>query len=522
MSDHQQQRDNLEQRRTAAKAMGGVEKIQRQHGKGKLTVRERVDLLLDPGSFQEYGLLANHVGHQPGDPITPADAIVTGIGRIDGRPVCLCAEDATVMGGSVDEINGAKRVRMIELANRERIPFILLLDGAGFRAQAMLHSVEGAPAMGHTLMFARQSGTAPTMALVMGPCAGEPALEAAMMEYVIMVKDTGMLAAGGPPVVKASTGVEVSKEELGGASVHAEITGMIDNVANDDYDAIEKAKAVLSYLPTNAWSYPPSKSTTGHASTTAKAGAENSIATILPEHSRSPYNMHHIIDCVVDEASFFETKADYGQALITGFARMNGHPIGLMANQPTVRAGALSGAEGQKARKFIDYCSAYHLPIVSLTDTPGVMTGPAAEREGSLKYGLAAAYALAWANVPVFSVILRKAFGFGGALMAGSSGPQTVALAWPTADFSSLPPDSAIESAHAKELAEADDREALYADLMKRYQAFGGPYPAAGILNIDDVIAPEETRTRLIQALELSMARRSEAPSPTQRQGVMP
>ena len=512
----------LQQRRTAAKAMGGAEKIERQHNKGKLTARERVDHLLDPGSFQEYGLLASHDGHRPGDAITPADAIVTGIGRIDGRPVCVCAEDATVKGGSVDEINSDKRVRMIRLASRERIPFIVLLDGAGFRAQAMLHSTEGAPLIGHTVEFARQSGTAPTLALVMGPCAGEPALEAAMMEYVIMVKGTGMLAAGGPPVVKASTGIEVSKEELGGTSVHADITGMVDNVARDDADAIAMAKRLLSYLPTNAWAYPPSLIAGTHSKNTAKPDAKNLIAAVLPKNPRSPYDIKDIISCVVDNTSFFETKARYGQALITGFARLNGHPVGLLANQPTVRAGALSGAEGQKARKFIDYCNAYHLPLISLVDTPGVMTGPDAERQGSLKYGLAAAYALAWANVPVFSVILRKAFGFGGALMAGSKGPQTVALAWPSADFSSLPPDSAIESAHAKELDAAEDREALYAELMKKYQTFGGPYPAAAVMNIDDVIAPEETRERLIQALELSLARRTEAASPAWRQGVMP
>jgi len=406
---------------------------------------------------------------------------------------------------------------MVDLATRERIPLICMLDGAGFRAQSMLDAVEGSPSIGHTLAFAKQSGSAPTIGLIMGACAGEPALNAALLEYAIMVKGTGMIAAGGPPVVKASTGVDVTKEELGGVSVHAAITGMIDNVVESDEEAITTVKKLLSYLPTNAWAYPPSS--TGRK---AKEGAKVLISKILPEHPRKPYNMQDVIDCVVDDKSFLETKAAYGQALITGFARLNGHPVGIIANQPSVRAGAISGAEAQKARKFIDYCGAYHLPIISLADTPGVMTGPVAEREGSLKYGLGAAYALAWANVPVFSVVLRKAFGFGGALMAGSAGPQTVALAWPTADFSSLPPNSAIESAHKKELDAAEDREALYAELMKQYQTFGGPYPAAAIMNIDDVIAPEETRERLIQALETTMARRTQAPEPNLRAGVMP
>ena len=508
---------DLHQRRQAALQMGGPEKIARHHQRGKLTARERVELLLDPGTFQEYGQLATHQNQKAGEPTTPADALVTGFGCIHGRPVCLYAEDATLFGGSLSEVNFTKRKRMIALATRERVPLILLLDGAGFRAQSMLDVVEGAPSIGHTLALAQASGNAPTVGVVMGACAGESALNAALAEYAIMVKGTGMIAAGGPPVVKASTGVEVTKEELGGASVHAEITGMIDNVVEDDAGAITAVKKLLSYLPTNAWAYPPSTTPRN-----AKTGAAVMIEKILPEHPRKPYDMHDVIDCIVDEGSFFETKETFGKALVTGFARLNGHPIGVMGNQPLVNAGALSAAEAQKARKFIDYCNAYHVPLVSLTDTPGVMTGPVSEREGSLKYGLGAAYALAWADIPVFSVILRKAFGFGGALMAGSAGPQTVALAWPTADFSSLPPNSAIEAAHKKELEAAEDPDALYADLMAQYQTFGGPYPAAGVLNIDDVVAPSETRARLIQALETTMARRSEAPGPVLRAGVMP
>lgn len=517
MTNMKEQIEALKRRRYAATAMGGEEKIQRQHDKGKLTARERVNLLLDPGSFQEYGLLASHAGQKPNEKITPADGLVAGIGLIDGRPVCVFAEDATVFGGSVGEINGQKRMRMVNLASRERVPLIVLLDGVGFRAQSMLDAVEGAPAIGHILGFARLSGSAPTLALVMGPCAGEPALEAALMEHLIMVKGTGMVAAGGPPVVKASTGQEVTKEELGGISVHGKITGMVDNSVHNDYEAIDVARRYLSYLPTNAWSYPPTVE-----SRDARPGAEKKIISILPESSRRAYDMHDVIDCVVDEDSFFETKPDYGTALITGYARLNGHSIGIIANQPCVRAGALSGPEGQKARKFIDLCGAYHLPIISLTDTPGVMTGPEAERQGSLKYGLAAAHSLAWANTPLFSVILRKAFGFGGGLMAGSFGPQTVALAWPSVDFASLPSDSAIAAAHAKELEQADDPQALREQLMQQYAAFSGPYPAAGIMNIDDVIDPRETRPRLIQALELSMARRTEAVSPNLRHGVMP
>ncbi len=517
MTTMQEHIEELERRRREALEMGGPEKIARQHSRGKLTARERVALLVDPGSFHEYGMLASHHGQKPNEKPTPADGLVMGVGRIHGRPVALFAEDATLFGGACGEVNGIKRMRILDVARKEKIPLICLLDGAGFRVQSMAHGSEGSPAIGHTLRFGRHSGTAPTVAVVLGACAGEPALEAAIMEYLIMVKGTGMLAAGGPPVVKASTGLDISKEDLGGVSIHASGTGMVDNVARDDAEALALTRKYLSYLPTSAWNYPPSVEPKD-----AKPGSAEKIDTILPESLRNGYDMFEVIECIVDEGSFFETKAEYGQALITGFARLNGHSIGIIASQPLVRAGALSGPEGQKARKFIDLCNAYHVPLVSLTDTPGVMTGPDAEKEGSLKYGLAAAHSLAWADVPIFSVILRKAFGFGGSLMAGSFGEQTVAMVWPTVDFSSLPADSAVEAAHAKELEEAEDREALYAQLIEQYSAFGGPYPAAATNNIDEIIAPHETRTRLIQALELSLSRRQEAAKPTVKYGVMP
>lgn len=408
LKGHVSRIDDLQQRRKVAKAQGGEEKITRQHQRGKLTARERIDLLLDPDSFQEYGLLATHHNQKPGESITPADALVAGVGNIHGRPVALFAEDATVYGGSIGEVNAIKRNRIVELATREKIPLVCLLDGAGFRAQSMLDAVEGSPSIGHTLAFAKQSGSAPTIGMIMGPCAGEPALNAALLEYAIMVKGTGMIAAGGPPVVKASTGLDISKEELGGTSIHADITGMIDNVVENDEEAIITLKRLLSYLPTNAWSYPPSSKPKS-----AKIGASYSITQILPDNPKSPYDIKAVIDCIVDEGSFFETKAMFGKSLITGFARLKGHPVGLIANQPKVFAGALNAAAAQKARKFIDYCSAYHIPIISLADTPGVMTGPASEKEGSLKFGLGAAYALAWADVPWFSVVLRKALSCG-------------------------------------------------------------------------------------------------------------
>ena len=517
MSKLEDQVRDLQARRDAARAMGGEQRIARQHGKGKLTVRERIEALLDAGSFQEYGLLATHYGQKPGDAVTPADGVVAGTGRIDGRPLALFGEDNTVFGGSTSYVNFDKRLRMQEISGRERIPFVGLFDGAGARADLLGARPEGAPIFEHTLGWARLSGSVPTVSLVMGPCAGQSALDAGQMDHVIMVRETGMLAAGGPPVVKTAIGLDVSKEDLGGATVHAEITGMVDRVADDDLHAIRLARDYLAYFPVSAWDYPASVEPSE-----PRAGVETGLSGLIPESLRRPYDMQAVIDCIVDADSFYAIKPSYGSALITGLARLNGHSVGVIANQPMVRAGALSGPEGQKARKFFDICGAFHVPIVSLTDTPGVMTGPSAEREGSLRYGLSAAYALAHADVPFFSVILRKAFGFGGALMAGHKAGQTLALAWPTADFASMPPNAAIAAAHQEELDSAGDRDALFEELLERYSEYAGPYPAAGIFNIDDVITPDETRPRLIQALETSMSRRVAPASLTRRHGIMP
>jgi acetyl-CoA carboxylase carboxyltransferase component len=517
MSTMKQRVEELEARRELAFVMGGEERIARRRQSGYLTARERISLLLDNDSFHEVGVLATHLGQRPDDPITPADGLVAGFGEIDGRVVAVYAEDATVRGGSTGDINLRKRCRMIDLAMSERIPMVLLLDGAGFRAQEMLERPEGAPLASHLLKLARHSGTAPVVAVVLGPCAGEPALEVALAQYAIMVEGQSMVAAGGPPVVKAAIGVDVSKEELGGAAVHVRISGMIDAAAPDEASAIATARHYLSYLPTNAWSYPPVRE-----AVEPPADSEQNLLDMLPPSNRSAYDMHRVINCIVDSDSWFPIKPDYGKAMITGFARLHGEVVGVLANQPAVRAGAIGAQEADKARKFIDICSAYHVPIVSLVDTPGVMTGPAAEREGSLKHGLAAMYAMAWAQVPVFAVIIRKAFGFGGALMGGYEGGQTLRVAWPTVDFSSLPPESAVQSAHARELEAADDPDALKAELLQRYAMYAGAYPAAGTLNVDDVIDPRETRQRLVLALSLALNRHNEAAAPTRRSGVMP
>ena len=509
--------EKLEWYRKQGLAMGGPERLKKQHDRGKMNVRERVGYLCDSGTFQEYGLLASHYAPRVGEGLTPADGLVTGFGLVEGRHVCIIAEDFTVAGGSVDPTNMMKRLRLIKLAQKERTPLIFLFDGSGARAQMLGRMAEGLPLVAQFVAMARTSGVSPMVGVIMGACAGEPALEAALTEFSIMVKGTGMLAAGGPPVVEASLGLKIGKEELGGVDIHCRDSGTISNPAEDDRDALDMVKRYLSYLPGSAYEYPPFREPRDNPDR-----KDEELLNILPDSLKSPYDMKRIIDCVVDRSSFFEILPLFAPMMITGLARLNGHTIGIVANQPKVFAGAITAKAGQKYRHFIDLCNAYHVPLVFLVDTPGVMTGPESEREGSLKFGLAVAHSLAWADVPKFTVVIRKAFGYGGSAMCGYLGGQTLTLAWPSVDFASLPVDSAILAGHGAELAAADDPEALYKRLEEEYRLFSGVYPAAAAFNIDDVIDPRETRPRLIQALELAVNRRSEPAGPAMRHGVMP
>jgi acetyl-CoA carboxylase carboxyltransferase component len=497
--------------------MGGPEKIARQHEQGKLTARERIDLLLDPGTFEEYGLLATHQSHRPQmkNRSTPADGVITGFGRIEGRPAGVVAEDFTVLGGSEGLTHFSKKVRMVEIATQERVPLVWLLDGSGARAEEFIG--EGLPAVFHHIKIARMSGIAPQVGLVMGPCAGDSSLVGSLLEFIIMVRGTGMMAAGGPPVVIRATSEEVTKEQLGGVAVHCVESGVADNPAEGDREAIAMAKRYLSYLPSSAYEYPPSI-----PSDDDPGRRDEALLDVLPANPKRPYDMKRIIAAVVDRGSFFEIKPLYAPMMITGMARLNGHPVGVVANQPAVHAGAITAKAAQKQRHFIDLCAAYHVPLLFLVDVPGVMTGPQSEREGALRYGLAVAHSLAWADVPKITVVIRKAFGFGGCAMCGYGAKQTLTVAWPTADFGSIPADSGVLAAYGSQLAGAKDPEALRKELEETYREFCGAYPAAGTLNVDDVIDPRETRPRVIRALELALHRRSAPPGPVMRHGVMP
>jgi len=508
---------SLAERKAKALEMGGPEKVAKQHKRGKLTARERIDLLIDPGTFQEYGLLATHQSHrmEMAERITPADGVITGFGYINGRSAGVVAEDFTVLGGSVGMTHAMKKVRMVEIATREKVPLVWLLDGAGARAEEFIG--EGLPAVFHHLKIARLSGIAPQVGLVVGPCAGDSSLVGSLLEFIIMVKGHSMMAAGGPPVVFSATGEQVSKEDLGGPDIHCKISGVGDNIADSDEAAINMAKQYLSYLPTNAWQYPPYQETDDDPER-----MEEELLHILPDNPKRPYDMKRVINAVVDKGSFFEIKPDFAAMMITGFARMDGYPVGIVANQPMINAGAITAKAGQKERHFIDLCSVYHLPLIFLVDVPGVMTGSQSEKEGALRFGLSVAHSLAWADVPKITVVTRKAFGFGGSAMCGYGAKQVLTLAWPTVDFGSLPVDGGVLAGHAAELKKAKDPEALKRQLEEAYQQYCGPYPAAGTFNIDDVIDPRETRPRIVRALRLALSRQVIPPQPVPKYGVMP
>lgn len=504
----------LAERRERALAMGGEQRLARQHALGKLDVRTRVARLMDPGSFQEYGQLTSHVSQaaQQTAEVTPADGVVSGIGKIDGRFAAVIGEDFTVKGGSHGVINARKKLHILQMAKRERIPLVWLLDGAGARGQELMN--DGLPDVTHFLELARMSGTAPQVSVVLGPCAGDAALVGAATEFIVMRAGTGMMAAGGPPVVKAATGVEVTKEALGGIEIHAVHSGIVDRVAQTDEEAIELARRFLSYLPGNAWSYPPQVA--------ARDAEPIDLNTVMPSAPRRPFDVKKVIRGIVDADSFFEIKPDHARMLVTGLARVDGHPVGLIANQSMVYAGALTAAAARKARRFIDLCSAYHLPLITLQDVPGVMTGPQAEKEGTLREGLAVTYALAWADVPLVTVILRKAFGFGACAMGGWGGEQSLVVAWPTADFASLPVSGGVAAAFKDEIQRADDPVAKQREIEAQFKDGTDPFNAAARFTVHDVIEPNETRGRIQRALELSRSRRSQQPGPTARYGVMP
>ncbi|OYD68025.1 acetyl-CoA carboxylase carboxyltransferase component [Rhodococcus sp. OK302] len=491
----------LDERRVAARAMGGPDKLLRYRRFGRVDSRERIAKLLDHGTFQEIGILG-------GDTSIPSDGFVAGSGLVDGRPVLVGSEDFTVAGGSIGTAAATKRARIAELAKRERAPLIMLLEGAGHRATNALHPHRPAP--NDLQAMAELSGLVPTVSIVCGPSAGHGALAAPMSDFVVMIEGHGALFTAGPPLVEASLGEKVTKEDLGGPHVHAVQSGVADNVAADIDSALAMARRYLSYFPSNAWSR------TEHSDTEAPIAAPRSLETlldILPPNPRIPYDMRDVLSVMVDDGSLFELQPHHGSSVITALARMGGRAVAVVANQPLVLAGALDVAAAEKATRFIEMTGAFHLPLIFLADNPGVLAGSKSERDGILRASARMFAAQHRSTVPKMHVTVRKAFGFGGSVMGQNAfDHQTISLSFPGGMLGGIP------AAVGGRTAKADER--TQRALIENEAA--GPWRLASSVTYDDVIDPRELRNALLGALRLSAGRDSEPASPVMRTGYLP
>jgi len=508
--------DDLRRRAETVLGMGGEERIRRQHEAGKLTARERLDLLLDPGSFVELDRFVTHRGREFGlDKIeAPADGVVTGHGTIDGRPVAVFSQDFTVLGGSLGEGHAEKIVKIMDLALSSGIPVIGLNDSGGARIQ------EGVTALGgYAEIFFRNvmtSGVVPQISVIMGPCAGGAVYSPAMTDFIIMVRGTSYMYVTGPQVVKAVTREDVSHEELGGADVHAAKSGVAHFVAEDDEDALGLVRRLLAYLPQNNVDDPPRSEPTDDP-----ARMDDALNPLVPEEPTKPYDMHEVIHRIVDHGEFLEVHREFAPNLLVGFARLNGRPVGIVAQQPAVLAGVLDIDSADKGARFVRFCDAFNIPLVTFVDVPGFMPGTAQESGGIIRHGAKLLYAYCEATVPKLTVITRKAYGGAYDVMSSQHIRGDLNLAWPTAEIAVMGPEGAIDIIFRKELVEAEDAEARRRELVEAYRAqFANPYIAAGRGYIDDVIEPRETRPRLIAALELLQTKRQT--NPKRKHGNIP
>ncbi len=486
---------DLEARRTASRAMGGPERLARHRAAGKLDARARVAALLDPGSFRELGTLVG------GD--VPADGIVAGSGLVDGRPVMAGAEDFTTLGGTIGGGSNAKRFRIAELALQQRVPLVMLLEGAGYRATDRTHGRSPVDLM----MQARCSGIVPVVTGVLGSSAGHGALIAPMSDFAVMTEHAAIFTAG-PPVVKQSIGEDVTKEALGGPGV-AIASGLVHNVAADDTDALAQIRRYLSFFPSSAWSYPPA------SADGAGAGPRPTpeLLTVVPRDNRRIYDMRRVIDAVVDRDDWFEVQPTFGRALVCALAHLGGAPVAIVANQPLVQAGAIDADAADKAAHFIAVADAFHVPLVFLADNPGMLPGRRSEQSGVLRSGARMYAAQTLATTPKIHLTLRKAYGFGSMVMAMPSfDGQAATFAYPAATLGAMG-----AAAQSEALGAGDDVAATlrHAELTASFRSAAG-------LGFDELIDPRETRDALLDALQRALHARQQAAEPVRRPAITP
>ena len=508
--------DDLHARRAQARLGGGEERIARQHEQDKLTARERLALLIDEGTFVELGIHGRpHFSQRAMEgKEAPADGVVTGYGKVDGRLVAVAAYDFTVMAGSMGMTGETKVARLRDLALGKRMPMIWLLDSAGARIQEAAGSLFAGS--GH--LFREEviaSGVIPQVAALMGPCAAGTAYIPGLADFVPMVKGRGSMALAGPHLTKAVTGEDVTQEELGGSRIHTRVSGVGDLEVGSDEECIQAIRDYLSFFGQSCEEAPPRR----EVSDPVDRAAED-LLDIIPESARRPYDMYEVIARIVDDGEWFDLKPRWARTIITCLARMGGRPVGIVANQPKHLGGILENDSADKAARFVNLCDAYGIPLVFLMDVPGFMVGTKVEQAGIIRHGAKMLYAVSRATVPKVTVILRKAYGAGYYVMCGKAYEPDLIVAWPSAEISVMGPEGAVNIIFRKQIEASDDPDAKRAELVEGIRETIDPYIAAGNAMIDDVIDPRETRPTVIRALEMAETKR--VARPWRKHGVMP
>jgi propionyl-CoA carboxylase beta chain len=494
----------LERRRAAARLGGGENRIAAQHAKGKLTARERIELLLDEGSFEEYDMFVTHrtTGFGMGDTRPPGDGVVTGWGTINGRIVYVFSQDFTVLGGSVSETHGAKICKIMDMAMKTGAPVIGINDSGGARIQEGVGSLAAYGEVFQRNIMA--SGVVPQISLIMGPCAGGAVYSPAMTYFIFLVKDSSYMFVTGPDVVKTVTNEQVTAEELGGATTHTRKSSVADGAFEDDVEALAEVRRLVDFLPLNNREKPPVRPFFDDPDR-----IDESLDTLIPANPNQPYDMKELILKVADEGDFFEIQEDYARNIITGFIRIEGSTVGVVANQPMVLAGVLDIDSARKAARFVRFCDAFEIPILTFVDVPGFLPGTGQEYAGVIKHGAKLLFAFGEATVPKVTVITRKAYGGAYVVMSSKHLQGDINYAWPTAEIAVMGAKGAVEILHRADLGDTEKT----AELTKAYEEnFANPFKAAERGFIDEVIQPRSTRRRVARAFAALKRKRLEMP----------
>ncbi|MCJ7505444.1 methylmalonyl-CoA carboxyltransferase [Candidatus Bathyarchaeota archaeon] len=511
--------EELEKMIEMAKLGGGLEGIQEQHKRGKLTARERLEALLDPGSFVEFDAFVVHrctdFGMEKRKVL--GDGVVTGYGTIDGRLVYVYAQDFTFIGGSLGEIHAKKICKVLDSALKMGAPIIGLNDSGGARIQEGVASLNGYGEIFYRNVMA--SGAIPQIVVIMGPCAGGAVYSPALMDFIFMNKGTSNMFITGPAVIKTVTGEDVTSDQLGGAETHARISGVASFIAENDEECLQAVRKLLSYLPSNNLEEPPAVK----PEELKEYVADQELLGIVPDDPRKAYDVLPLIDRVMDGDSFFEMWKHYAPNVVVGFARLNGRTVGVIANQPMVYSGCLDVDASDKIARFVRFCDAFNIPLVTFVDVPGYLPGVRQEHGGIIRHGAKVIYAYSEATVPKITVVLRKAYGGGYIAMCSKSLGADVVFAWPTAEIAVMGPDGAVNIIYRREIAKAEKPEEAREGYIREFrEKFANPYVSASMGIVDQVIDPRETRLHLIRSLETLMSKRSMQPRPRIKHGNMP